>query len=410
MTDAPMQKTRLFMLTFCHFLVDTYATMLAPILPLIKIRLELTNAAAGVLGTIVALIGMSQPLLGMFADRMHRGHFVIVGVVLAAVFTPMLGLAPSFATTVLALALGGIGVAAFHPSSFAIAGDLSGTRRAFGLALFIFGGTMALGLTPLWITRFAGTLGLRQLPWLTVPGLVIALAMIRTFPDESPHRRTQSFRGMLQVLAPHRNTLLLITGIVTLRSITSISFSTFLAVLEYERGVDASEAGRIPLSIYLISGVVGSLVAGYLADRVNPKPLVWGGILLSAPLLYGYLALPEGWAANMPVLAGWGEYLPRLERLVAYVLLGLGGAMILSSNSVLVALAQETAPNNASMVSSLPQGFAWGLGGMFLPLVGHIADHIGMQQTLSYLALLPVGTAALALLLPSGSRRPGPPA
>ncbi len=390
MTDAPMQKARLFMLTCCHFLVDTYATMLAPILPLIKIKLELTNAAAGVLGTIVALIGMSQPLLGMFADRRHRGHFVIVGLVLAAVFTPMLGLAPSFATTVLALALGGIGVAAFHPSSFAIAGDLSGPRRAFGLALFIFGGTIALGLTPLWITRFAGTLGLRQLPWLTVPGLVVALAMTRMVPDESPHRRTQNFRGMLQVLAPHRNTLLLITGIVTLRSITSISFSTFLAVLEYERGVDASEAGRVPLSIYLISGVAGSLVAGYLADRVNTKPLVWGGILLSAPFLWGYLQTPGGW--------------------VSYLLLGMGGAMILSSNSVLVALAQEMAPNNASLVSSLPQGFAWGLGGMFLPLVGHMADHIGMHQTLSYLALLPVGTAALALLLPSGSRRAGPPA
>lgn len=381
MSKRPMQKARLFLLALCHFLVDTYATMLAPILPLVKIKLELNNAAAGMLGTIVALIGMSQPLLGMFADRMKRGHFVVVGMALAAVFTPLLGLAPNFPFTVLALALGGVGVAAFHPSSFAMAGELSGSRRAFGLALFIFGGTIALGVTPLWITRFAGTLGLNRLPWLTLPGLALALLASRIVPTMSPRGRHQDFRAMLRALSPQRNVLLLITGIVILRSITAISFSTFLAVFEHERGVAADEAGRLPLSIYLTSGVAGSLVAGYLADRMNPKPLVWGGILLSAPLLWGYLQVPPGWSS--------------------YLLLGLGGAMILSSNSVLVAMAQQVAPDNASLASSLPQGFAWGLGSMCLPLVGHVADQIGMQQTLGYLALLPVATAGLSLLLPS---------
>jgi len=136
--------------------------------------------------------------------------------------------------------------------------------------------------------------------------------------------------------------------------------------------------------VYLTSGVVGALTAGYLADRIHPKPLVWGGILFSVPFLWAYLHVPPGWAA--------------------YLLLGVGGSLILSSNSVLVSIAQEIAPENASLASSLPQGLAWGLGGMALPLVGHVADGIGMQATLSYLALLPVGTAALAGLLPRVSR------
>ena len=380
--SVPIQKSRLFLLAVGHFLIDTYATMLAPILPLIIIKLDLSNASAGVLGTIVALIGMAQPLMGMLADRHRRELFVVVGVALAAVFTPLLGLASSFPATVLALALGGIGTAAFHPASFAMAGDLSRSRRTFGLSLFIFGGTIALGITPLWITRFAGTYGLERLPWLTLPGLAMVLVLWRTVPANARRGRTQSFRAMLQALAPHRNVLLLITGIVILRSVTAISFGTFLAVLEHERGVRVEEAG-LPLSVYMTSGVVGSLIAGYLADRMHPKPLVWGGILLSAPLLWAYLHVPPGWTA--------------------YVLLGLGGALILSSNSVLVAIAQELAPDNAALASSLPQGFAWGLGGMTLPLVGYLADQIGMQQALSYLALLPVATAAVAFLLPSSN-------
>jgi len=244
--SLPLQKSRLFLLALCHFSVDTYATMLAPILPLIILKLDLSNASAGVLGTIVAMIGMSQPLMGLWADRMQRGHFVIAGVALAAVFTPLLGLAPNYPFTVLALALGGIGVAAFHPSSFALAGQLSGSRRAFGLALFIFGGTLALGMTPLWITRYAGAFGLGRLPWLSIPGLVLALIAARFVPTSTSRGPAQSLRALMDTLAPHRTVLLLITAIVALRSVTALSFGTFLAVFEHERGVPVAEAGGCP--------------------------------------------------------------------------------------------------------------------------------------------------------------------
>jgi MFS transporter, FSR family, fosmidomycin resistance protein len=383
---APMRRTPLFLLTVCHFLVDTYSTMLAPILPLLILKHGLSNAAAGLLGTVGGLIGMTQPLLGLWADRLQRAPtFVVVGAVLAAVFTPLLGVTPNYPLTVLALALGGLGVAAFHPSSFAMASALGGSRRTFSVALFIFGGTIALGLTPLWITRFAGTFGLERLPWLTVPGVVLVLIAWRGVPTARTRAPAQSVRGLVLALAPHARVLLLITAIVTLRSVTSIAFSTFLAVLEHERGVPAADAGRLPLSLYLTSGVVGGLIAGYLADRIHPKPLVWGGLLLAAPLLWAYLQVPAGWIAD--------------------ALLVLGGAMILSSNSVLVTIAQEAAPHNPSLVSSLPQGFAWGLGGLTLPLIGHVADRIGMQATLSWLAWLPLVGAAAALWLPNAPQR-----
>jgi predicted MFS family arabinose efflux permease len=189
---------------------------------------------------------------------------------------------------------------------------------------------------------------------------------------------------MRRALARQWRPLALITLVVILRTVTSLSFGTFLAVLGQERGLTAEEAGRIPLSVYQTCGVVGSLIAGYLADRMDPKPLVWGSILLACPVLYAYL-LSSGW--------------------ISLVLLGLGGALILSSNSVLVAIAQELAPENAALASSLPLGFAWGIAGFTLPLVGHFADQIGMVGTLKYLALLPIPTALLALFLPAGTHR-----
>ena len=46
-------------------------------------------------------------------------------------------------------------------------------------------------------------------------------------------------------------------------------------------------------------------------------------------------------------------------------------------------------------------GFGWGTGGLSVPFVGMIADRIGIQPTLSGLALVPLIAAACAIPLPS---------
>ncbi len=377
-----MQKNRLLLLTVAHFLVDTYGGILAPIMPLVILKLGLNYAAAGVLGTVTALISLGQPLLGLWADRMRRRYLVIGGVLLASVFTPLLGIAGSYWAMMAVLALGGLGVSAFHPQAFSLAGELSAGRRSFGLALFIFGGTLALGTTPLLITGLAGHWGLEALPVVMVPGLAVALVCSRVLPMQRDHLPQQDLAAALGALRRRWAPLTVITAVVMLRCVTHIGFATFLTVLGQEHGLSPAQSA-IPLTIYQTCGVVGSLLAGYLADRVDPKPLCWGSILLACPALSAYL-LVDGWAA--------------------LALLALGGAMIGASNSVMVAMAQEMAPDHASLASSLPLGFSWGAAGLMLPLIGHAADIAGLETTLRYLALLPILTAALALLLPRRER------
>jgi hypothetical protein len=45
-------------------------------------------------------------------------------------------------------------------------------------------------------------------------------------------------------------------------------------------------------------------------------------------------------------------------------------------------------------------GFAWGTAGLTMPLVGMAADRIGLEATLTVLAVLPLAAALLALPLP----------
>ena len=73
----------------------------------------------------------------------------------------------------------------------------------------------------------------------------------------------------------------------------------------------------------------------------------------------------------------------------------------MSSNSIMITLAQELSPENSGLASSLPLGFSWGLASLTLPVIGYFGDQIGVAETLKYLALLPILTAVLAFFLPS---------
>jgi FSR family fosmidomycin resistance protein-like MFS transporter len=78
----------------------------------------------------------------------------------------------------------------------------------------------------------------------------------------------------------------------------------------------------------------------------------------------------------------------------------LGGVVLLSTVPVNVVMAQELIPQSASVVSALMMGFAWGMGGMMVPIVGKIADIAGLKKALMLIVLLPTFGFLLSLLLP----------
>ena len=90
------------------------------------------------------------------------------------------------------------------------------------------------------------------------------------------------------------------------------------------------------------------------------------------------------------------------------VVLAIGGLFLQSTLPVNVTFGQSLAPVSAATVSSLMMGFAWGTGGLSVPLAGMIADRVGIEHTLVGVSVIPLLAAACALPLPARAASAAP--
>ena len=89
-----------------------------------------------------------QPLFGHISDRRSLPWLMPLGPALGGLGVGLIGISPSYAFTFVAVVVGGIGVAAFHPEGSRFANYVSGARRSSGMSLFSVGGNIGFALGP----------------------------------------------------------------------------------------------------------------------------------------------------------------------------------------------------------------------------------------------------------------------
>ncbi len=376
---SDIQRAKLVLLTAVHFLTDLFSSLLTPILPALVMRMQLSLTQAGIIAGLPAMTSsLVQPLMGILGDRMEKRYFIIVGPLFCAVFMSAVGLAQSFFVLLVFIILGGFGSASFHPQSVSMAGDVSGSRRGYGVSLFIVGGTAGLAASPLIVPRLVERFGLESLIWLAVPTVIAVLAMARVIPIRNEDRKVTRLADVGASFRPNLWPMVNLTVVGIIRTISGVGFATFFVLLLKDRGLTLQQGGDL-LFIFQAGAVIGGFIGGWLSDMMGRGHVIWTTILLSTPCL-------------LTALYDTGPLLP--------IWLFMGGFMNMASNSVSVAMAQELVPDSAGTASSFPMGFSWGAAGGALIVLGGIADRIGLVSTLEVLALIPLLAVALALLLP----------
>ena len=372
------------LLCFGHFAIDFYAGALATLQPLLADKYSLTLAQVGTLsGVFMFGSAVLQLFFGLWSDRVHSRLFVVLGLATAGVFLSSLGSAPDYNSLLLIALIGGTGVAAFHPQSTSQVAAHAKTRRGLAVAIFITAGMIGLSLGPTYFSTLVEQVGLERLPLAALPALVVAGFLMWKLP--APGNGSESGRTSFE-WAPFRRQwkpLLLHYALVVLRSVVHLGVAQFLTVYLYQnRGFTLRQAS-FWLTVFFVSAAVASLTGGNLADRIGGRRVVLISMLACCPFFALFLGT-TGWLS----LAG----------------LFLGALILLLTNPVMIVMTQDLVPSQAGTASALVMGFGWGMAGItFIPLLGWIADRVGLEAVLWGVISLPLVGFLMALKLPKQS-------
>lgn len=373
-----MNKKILALLGLGHLMVDLNTGALPALLPFLKNTFDLSYTMTGAL-VLVANLSSSliQPVFGYLSDRNAQTWLLPFGVIASTCGMAMIGLAPNFAGILLLLFISGIGIASYHPEAYKTAYLATGEKKATGISLFSVGGNIGYGLGPLIVVFCLTMFGQKGLLLLWGPGLLVGALFLWALPRLSRNNAvTAAQQVAATAAAPYA--LAIVLGIVTLGACVHAGMVTYVPLYFSARGEGTVVVGSL-LSLFLISGAVGTLIAGPVSDHIGHKKFLMFSMGLLCPLIFAFL---------------------RSSGPMSIALLTVIGACLSPMFSVTLVIAQSLMKGRLGATAGLMTGLGIGAGGLGVIALGKVADIWGVETTMYLISFLPLLPWGLVLLLP----------
>ncbi len=377
-----MNKKVLALLGLGHLIVDLNTGALPALLPFLKSTFGLSYTMTS---TLVLVANMSssliQPFFGYLSDRSARAWLLPVGVMGATCGMATIGLAPNFAGLLFLIFLSGLGIASYHPEAYKTAYLATGEKKATGISLFSVGGNIGYGLGPLVVVFCLTMFGQRGLLLLWAPGLLVGALFLWALPwlSRTTNAVTTVQNAATDAAAPYA--LAVVLGIVTLGACVHSGMVTYVPLYFSARGENAIIVSSL-LSLFLISGAAGTLVAGPLSDRIGHKRFLTLSMGMLCPLIIAFL---------------------RASGPLSVAILVVIGMCLSPMFSVTLVIAQSLMRGRLGATAGLMTGLGIGAGGLGVTALGKVADVWGVETAMHILSLLPILPWSLVLLLPSSA-------
>lgn len=252
----------------------------------------------------------------------------------------------------------------------------SGGKRSLSQSVFQLGGNTGSALGPLLAALIIVPLGQATVGWFVVLPLIAMVVLwrvgrwyLRVLAVQA--RRTDGAAARRSTLPTRKVVLIVATLMLLIFSkqfyvASMTSYYTFYLIGRF--GLEV-QAAQLMLFLFLLAAAIGTLVGGFLGDRVGYKNIVWASILGAAPFT---LALPY---ANL----FWTG-----------VLAFLAGLILASAFSAILVYAQLLIPGRVGLVSGLFFGFAFGMAGLGSALLGRLADATDIDTVFRVCSFLPL--------------------
>ena len=296
--------------------------ILYAVFPPIQAELSLSDTQLGLLASAFMWVYLSTaPIFGLLADRWSRPRLMGLGVAIWSVATAVSGVARTHWGLLLGRAAVGIGEASYGSVAPALLSDaFPAARRGSALAFFSMAIPVGSALGYLLGGFLQRALGWRAAFFIVgAPGLLLAWSVSRLAEPPGGGRDSADSAGHGATAPRARDYLDLLrtpSYVLNCLAMTAMTFAvgglaawvpTYLVRI---RGMELSQANLAFGLLTLIAGVGGTLLGGWLGDRLLPRfPaayfLVSGvGLLLSVPCAAAVILLQDrSWVLGAIFLA-----------------------------------------------------------------------------------------------------------
>ena len=385
-TDKQLQENKkaVIWLTLGHGMADSYSGFINPILPFIVANIGSTLAMATCAMSASQLFSsMMQPVFGFIADKWRKRFFIFWGIIMASVFLSLSGLVHNIWQLALCLILGGVGVGFYHPQATGFVVRYSGKNLAKNMSIFIAAGTIGYSIGPIISSTITQFFGITKMPFAATWGIIFALLVFLCVPKISDHpapQNTTSFKTALWDIFKNKTVRILIM-VSALKSLVTSSFSVLLPFYWKELGYSAFQIG-IAVFLFLTVGALGTYLSSKYEKLIGYKNVFYTSLI--APFILTVIFVS----------------LLKLAPVLSFILFILTGFVTMLSVSINMVMAQKTMPRYKSMISGFIGGFSWGVVGVLLPLIGFIAQNIGIIKVLVIISFIPVVLSCFVKYLP----------
>lgn len=357
------------LLALGHGCVDVYQGAVAALVPFFVAERAYTYAAAsGLVLAASVLSSVVQPLFGVLADKRTMAWLLPASTLIGGLGVAFVGLTDAYTFTLAAVAVSGIGVAAYHPEAARVAWMASrGNHTA--MAWFSLGGNIGFMAAPLMVFALVSGGGLDASPLLVIPALVgaaLCAGALRTLSASATTTaddRTRHPGGRDDWRSFTR-----LSGAIACRSIVFVGLAAFIALYASQRTGFGDAAGTAALVVLYTGGAIGTVVGGRLATRFGRISVVRWSYALTVVAVAGVVFVPGPLFYVFVALTSMGLYVPF---------------------SLHITLGQDYLPRRTGTASGVTLGLTVSIGGLATPLIGVIADAASLQLALAPLIALP---------------------
>ncbi len=364
-----------------HLATDFASGSVPALLPFFTAKFDLSYTLTAVLMlAVLASSSLTQPLFGLWSDRRGALWLLPAGLALGGAGIGLAAIAPSYGILVVLVFLSGLGIAAYHPEGAKFAVFASGRRRASGMSLFNIGGNTGYALGPIIVTPLVLWLGLGPGGLLaSIPVILGSLVVLAALPYLSGLRPAPAGHDQASVGEDNVRAMVVLGGVIGLRSVAWFGLITFVPLWVVSLGDSEADGNRL-LSLMLLSGAVGTLLLGPIADRFGLRRTLLVAQALLAPMILVF------------VLAGG---------LAGALALMVVGVCVVGTFGLTMVLSQMYLPRHVGMASGLSVGLAMGLGGLAAVALGGLADAVDLRTALVCSAFAPLLGVVLCFFLPA---------